>query len=191
MNISNDADNDDTDDHDVIANANTNVGQRYQMLPELLSRLQENIVPRILKEGMCIELGKNGIEDECKGNDCGWSLRDATIVKYQEGNGQPPHLDPCDATILLCLRESGDATVSESSSACGDDGSYTAPAGSDPRRGGEGGNGGGDTCFPMLDISIENKAGDGLLFFSSNTIWWGPGQNVMSLHHGGGCKEGI
>jgi len=188
LSISNDTDNDDTDDHDVIAN--TNVGQRYQMPPELLSRLQENIVPRILKGGMCIELGKNGIEDECKGNDCGWLLRDATIVKYQEGNGQPPHLDPCDATILLCLRESGGATVSESSSACGDDGSNAAPAGSDTRRGGEEGNDGGATYFPMLDISIDNKAGDGLLFFSSNTICGGPGRNVMSLHHGGRVRKG-
>ena len=42
----------------------------------------------------------------------------------------------------------------------------------------------------MLDISIDNKAGDGLLFFSSNTICGGPGRNVMSLHHGGLVRKG-
>ena len=41
----------------------------------------------------------------------------------------------------------------------------------------------------MLDISIENKAGDGLLFFSSNTICGGPGRNVMSLYHGGCVRK--
>jgi len=113
-----------------------NVGQRYQIPSTLLSRLQR-LVPRVLKGD--------------------WTLKDATAVQYEEGEGQPPHIDPCDATLLICLQQSDE---------------------------------GGDTCFPMLDQSIPNKTGNGLLFFSSNTINGDSGRDTMSLHHGGQVDKG-
>jgi hypothetical protein len=68
-----------------------------------------------------------------------------------------PHLDPCDATILICLQE---CKV------------------------------GGDTCFPLLDYRLENTSGNGLLFFSSNSISGNNGSNALSMHHGGKVYEG-
>jgi len=68
-----------------------------------------------------------------------------------------PHLDPCDATILVCLKECEE---------------------------------GGDTCFPMLNYRHENSSGNGLLFFSSNSINGSDEKNVMALHHGGKVCKG-
>ena len=101
-------------------------GKRYQV-PVKISSYLEKIVPNIL-EGP-------------------WSFRDATIVQYSDGESQVPHLDPCDATILICLENSASN---------------------------------GDTVFPLIDVSVQNKKGSGVLFFSSHSH-----RNTMSLHHGG------
>ena len=62
------------------------LGKRYELPRKVLEQL-EAFVPRLLR-----------------GN---WRTKDATIVKYVEGDLQVPHVDPCDATLLVCLR-SGD-----------------------------------------------------------------------------------
>lgn len=61
------------------------IGKRYQMPQDILQKL-EAMVPDVLYGS--------------------WSLQDATIVKYQEGDSQVPHLDNCDCTILICLEAS-------------------------------------------------------------------------------------
>lgn len=61
------------------------IGKRYQMPQDILQKL-EAMVPDVLYGS--------------------WSLQDATIVKYQEGDSQMPHLDNCDCTILICLEAS-------------------------------------------------------------------------------------
>ena len=66
-------------------NANViNIGSRYQLPIDLLREIK-SCIPRILKEE--------------------WIIKDATIVSYQEGQTQVPHIDPCDATIIICLQE--------------------------------------------------------------------------------------
>lgn len=85
-----------------------------------------------------------------------WKTNDATLVKYNKGELQVPHIDPCQATLLICLQSCDE---------------------------------GGDTCFPLLeDQRRENKAGSGILFFSSNKV--SGGQNTLSLHHGAKVLKG-
>lgn len=115
------------------------IGKRYQMPKELISDLEITLIPKLLK-------GK-------------WELKDATIVHYEDGDSQVPHLDPCDATILVCLENNTDR---------------------------------GDTCFPLLNLRVQNKKGNGILFFSSDLQANDDGRerNAMSLHHGGMVKGG-
>ncbi|KAL7490863.1 hypothetical protein ACHAWT_000383 [Skeletonema menzelii] len=67
-------------DWDVIS-----LGKRYEVPPELLDKI-EHVIPTVLNGGTS------------------WTTTDATIVKYQEGDLQVPHIDPCDATLLICLQ---------------------------------------------------------------------------------------
>ena len=72
-------------DSQGCGNANVfNIGSRYQLPIELLREIK-TCIPRILKEE--------------------WIIKDATIVIYQEGQTQVPHIDPCDATIIICLQK--------------------------------------------------------------------------------------
>mmetsp|Transcript_31402 Transcript_31402/g.66491 ORF Transcript_31402/g.66491 Transcript_31402/m.66491 type:complete len:356 (+) Transcript_31402:198-1265(+) len=59
------------------------LGKRYELPPIILKELEE-LVPRLLKGS--------------------WITRDATLVKYSEGDSQVAHVDPCDATLLICLK---------------------------------------------------------------------------------------
>ena len=59
------------------------LGKRYEVPSELLDKI-EHVIPTVLKGS--------------------WTTTDATIVKYQEGDLQVPHIDPCDATLLICLQ---------------------------------------------------------------------------------------
>lgn len=63
----------------------SNIGKRWQVPMDVLEEFKI-LIPRLL-------MGD-------------WIIHDATIVTYQEGQSQVPHLDPCDATILVCLKES-------------------------------------------------------------------------------------
>mmetsp|Transcript_32072 Transcript_32072/g.47366 ORF Transcript_32072/g.47366 Transcript_32072/m.47366 type:complete len:349 (-) Transcript_32072:277-1323(-) len=67
------------------------LGKRYEMPSSILLELQQ-LIPRILTGS--------------------WTVNDATLVKYSEGDSQVPHIDPCDATLLICLKscEQGGAT---------------------------------------------------------------------------------
>ena len=80
-------------------------------------------------------------------------------MQYSEGDLQVPHIDPCDATLLICLKSCDE---------------------------------GGDTCFPLLDqpLRLENKAGSGILFFSSNKVTGDDIRDTSSLHHGGKVIKG-
>ena len=159
-------------DMDVVTDTDTDddaddtlcLGKRFQMPTKVLADLKL-LIPQILKGY--------------------WEVKDATIVQYALGDTQVPHIDPCDATILICLKncQEGD--------------------------GGDGG-GGGDTCFPMLEIPssrrLENRAGCGILFFSSeyeeeeamdidadsdtDTDVNSRNRNALSLHHGGKVTSG-
>lgn len=110
------------------------LGKRYKIPSSLLSQLQQ-LIPLVLKGS--------------------WVIRDATLVQYNEGDSQVPHIDPCDATLLICLKscEKGGAMLEQ------------------PRR-------------------LENRAGFGLLFFSSNAIAGDGSRDVLSLHHGGKVMKG-
>lgn len=145
LNMSGDDNCNDNDDN----NSFRSIGKRYQMPIELISYLEKNMLPKILKGSLSPSLS--------------WVLRDATIVHYFNGDSQVPHLDPCDATILVCLENN---TTDDDNA---------------------GNSSGGDTCFPMIDIRISNQKGNGLLFFSSNSKKSNNGRerNTMSLHHGG------
>ena len=59
------------------------LGNRYEVPSELLGKI-ERVIPTVLAGS--------------------WTTTDATIVKYQEGDMQVPHIDPCDATLLICLQ---------------------------------------------------------------------------------------
>ena len=59
------------------------LGTRYEVPPNLLDQLQA-LIPKVLKGS--------------------WDIRDATLVHYKEGDTQVPHIDPCDATLLICLK---------------------------------------------------------------------------------------
>ena len=52
------------------------LGKRYEVPSEVLDEI-EHVIPTVLKGS--------------------WTTTDATIVKYQEGDLQVPHIDPCDA----------------------------------------------------------------------------------------------
>jgi len=122
------------DDNGAIDWDSIRLGKRYELPPDILTQL-EQLIPMFL-------LGN-------------WKTNDATLVKYNEGELQVPHIDPCQATLLICLQSCDE---------------------------------GGDTCFPLLeDQRRENKAGNGILFFSSNKKG---GQNTLSLHHGAKVLKG-
>lgn len=131
-------------DDDVAQDENVDwdsisLGERYELPPAARDEL-ERLVPTLLQGS--------------------WTTRDATLVKYSSGDSQVPHIDPCDATLLICLK-SCDV--------------------------------GGETCFPLLEhpLCLENNAGCGILFFSSNKVTTGDeSRDTMSLHHGGKVVEG-
>jgi len=62
------------------------LGKRYEVPSELLDRI-EHVIPTVLKGG----------RDS-------WTTTDSTFVKYHEGDLQVPNIDPCDATLLICLQ---------------------------------------------------------------------------------------
>lgn len=77
-------------DGEEIDWSSISLGKRYELPPAILRELQL-LVPRVLRGS--------------------WTTRDATLVKYVEGDSQVPHVDPCDATLLICLKccdEGGD-----------------------------------------------------------------------------------
>jgi len=114
------------------------LGKRYQLPPILLNEL-ERLTPRLLRGS--------------------WTTKDATVVRYRAGDSQVPHIDPCDATLLICLKSCEE---------------------------------GGDTCFPLLGEQprLENRAGSGMLFFSSNKVTGDDSRDSLSLHHGGKVMKG-
>ena len=110
-----------------------------------------------------------------------WTTIDATIVKYNEGDLQVPHIDPCDATLLICLQPSIEG------------GSTCFPL-----------------LNPPLRLE-NRRGGDGYFFFSSELLGGGRRQyddddddddndndncsrgrerNALSLHHGGRVTKG-
>lgn len=96
------------------------LGKRYQVPPDISSELFNKVIPRILKKSPH------------------WVLRDATFVKYKEGDSQVPHLDPCDATLLICLKS------------CKEGGDLCFPLLED-----------------VTTRRVANVSGSGILFFSS------------------------
>lgn len=116
------------------------LGKRYEVPQNILEQL-DVLVPRLLR-------GK-------------WRTKDATIVKYVEGDLQVPHVDPCDATILLCLRS-------------GDEGGDTCFPLLDPPLRLLNAEGDGLLFFSSeMGKGIENRA-----------------RNTSSLHHGGRVVRG-
>lgn len=81
---------DDVGKHEEMDWNSISLGKRYELPPIILNEL-EQLIPRLLQGS--------------------WVTRDATLVKYSEGHSQVPHIDPCDATLLICLKscdEGGD-----------------------------------------------------------------------------------
>ena len=101
------------------------LGTRYEVPSELLDRI-EHVIPIVLKGG----------RDS-------WTTTDATTVKYRESDLQVPHIDPCDATLLICLQP------------CMEGGSCFPLL--DPPR--------------CLENSRGDSRGGGYLFFSSHMRW--------------------
>jgi hypothetical protein len=95
-------------------------------------------------------------------------------LSSNEGDLQVPHIDPCDATLLICLQPSIEG------------GSTCFPL-----------------LNPPLRLE-NRRGGDGYLFFSSKLLGGGHGQdgvdnddcnrgrerNALSLHHGGRVTKG-
>lgn len=151
-------------DHSTFSAAAT----RYQMPKELKKFMLQSIVPNIFLSSFT-----------------SWTVHDATVVVYHEGESQVPHIDPCDATVLLYLSDNGNEM-------------------NDCK--------GGDTCFPLIDLKVPTHRGSVLLFFSSGFISSRdecddcteisiPQKRVklnrvekesdeLSLHHGGQVYEG-
>ena len=125
-------------ENDVVDWGAISLGKRYELPLVILNKL-EQLIPQLLHGS--------------------WITRDATLVQYSEGDLQVPHIDPCDATLLICLKSCDE---------------------------------GGDTCFPLLEqpLRLENKAGSGILFFSSNKVTGDDIRDTSSLHHGGKVIKG-
>ena len=70
------------------------LGKRYEVPNELLDNIEQFVIPSIFKES------------STRNTSSSWNTIDATIVKYNEGDLQVPHIDPCDATLLICLQPS-------------------------------------------------------------------------------------
>lgn len=121
-------------------------GRRYEMPNEMKFHLMENALPKILQSD------EEGVS---------WTVKDATVVIYKEGEGQVPHIDPCDATLLVYLRGGED----------------------DDRDGCKG----GDTCFPLVGCRLPPKEGNALVFFSSTSPC--QDQSAPSSAHGDGSIE--
>ena len=132
-------------------------GRRLVMPPELRSKLASLALSEVLTGG------------EESSEYCNWTLEDATVVRYQAGESQVPHVDPCDATVLFYLDVS---SINNKNGECAS---------------------GGETCFPLANCSINACKGRCLLFFSSLP----PGSNnsenherdLLSLHHGARVEE--
>jgi hypothetical protein len=150
----------DTIDWDAIS-----LGKGYEVPNELLEKIEQYVLPSIFKE------------ESSTRNTSSWTTIDATIVKYNEGDLQVPHIDPCDATLLICLQPSIEG------------GSTCFPL-----------------LNPPLRLE-NRRGGDGYLFFSSKVLGGGGhGQdddddnngdcnrgrerNALSLHHGGRVTKG-
>ena len=128
-------------------------GRRYEMPNQVKEMLLEKILRRIMMDPRH------------------WSVHDATIVKYDEGESQVPHVDPCDCTILIYL-DDGATNLEEEYSSVGLNG--------------------GDTCFPVTSIGCRRvpvEVGRALLFFSS-TPPPSSERDVTSIHHGGLVQSG-
>jgi hypothetical protein len=150
----------DTIDWDAIS-----LGKRYEVPDELLDKIEQYVIPSIFKE-----------ESSTRSSSSSWTTIDATIVKYNEGDLQVPHIDPCDATLLICLQPSIEG------------GSTCFPL-----------------LDPPLRLE-NRRGGDGYLFFSSKVFggrrWQdddddndddcniGRERNALSLHHGGRVTKG-
>ena len=150
----------DTIDWDEIS-----LGKRYEVPNELLDKIEQYVIPSIFKE-----------ESSTRNTSSAWTTIDATIVKYNEGDLQVPHIDPCDATLLICLQPSIEG------------GSTCFPL-----------------LNPPLRLE-NRRGGDGYLFFSSKVLggarWQdddddnnddcsrGRDRNALSLHHGGRVTKG-
>ena len=152
-------------DHTAFSAAAT----RYKMPEELKSFILETIAPELFLSSIT-----------------NWTVHDATVVVYREGESQVPHIDPCDATVLLYLSDNGNKM-------------------NDCK--------GGDTCFPLIDLKVHTQRGSVLLFFSSSFISsrdecndftkatspqkqarinrFEKESDELSLHHGGQVYGGI
>ena len=130
----------------------TKAGKRYEMPNQVKDMLLEKILRRIML------------------NPQHWSVHDATIVKYDEGESQVPHVDPCDCTILVYLDDGTTRTnLKEECASVGLNG--------------------GDTCFPVIGFRGTVEVGRVLLFFSS-TPPPSDERDVTSIHHGGLVQSG-
>eukprot|EP00816_Leptocylindrus_hargravesii_P009053 CAMPEP_0196809200 /NCGR_PEP_ID=MMETSP1362-20130617/9162_1 /TAXON_ID=163516 /ORGANISM="Leptocylindrus danicus, Strain CCMP1856" /LENGTH=285 /DNA_ID=CAMNT_0042183809 /DNA_START=62 /DNA_END=916 /DNA_ORIENTATION=+ len=136
-------------------------GRRLVMPTELRSKLVNLALSEVLRS----------IEDDENSECCGWILEDATIVRYQAGESQVPHVDPCDATVLFYL----DVSSSVRDGKCAS---------------------GGETCFPLANCNVEARKGGCLLFFSSlpsrsSSSVEGYERDLLSLHHGARVESGV
>ena len=125
-------------------------GKRYEIPTKVKDMLLEKILRRMMR------------------NPQNWSIHDATIVKYDEGESQVPHVDPCDCTILVYLDDGATNLEEECSSVELN---------------------GGDTCFPVVGYKVPVEVGRVLLFFSSTPPPSGE-RDVTSIHHGGLVQSG-
>jgi len=161
-------------------------GRRYELPREIRDMLVERVVKKVLidsddmvdsdddddeeEEDTYVGNDVEGVETGKEAARIRWTVQDATVVVYKEGESQVPHVDPCDATLLVYLddgRRSAKSTCS------------TATPSLD----------GGDTCFPMIGCRVPVDVGKVLVFFSSTSPPEG-GLDVMSLHHGGRVQCG-
>ena len=109
-----------------------------------------------------------------KGGTSSWTTIDATVVKYQEGDLQVPHIDPCDATLLICLQP------------CIKGGSTCFPLLDPPRRL-ENTIGDGYLFFSSQEATMDDDDQDD----GDSTGEGGERErNVLSLHHGGRVIKG-
>lgn len=151
-------------------------GRRYEMPEEVRTMFVDRVVGRVLRHAADKEEAAGVMQ---------WTVQDSTVVLYDEGSSQVPHVDPCDATVLVYLddgeRFDRDPASSQSSS------SRRLPLV------------GGDTCFPLIGCRVPVEVGKTLLFFSSapstseggaRTSLASRERDVMSLHHGGRVAAG-
>lgn len=94
---------------DDIAKSGFKKAAKRWKVPESMLRCLAPVVAQVLGTGVQGVVGSEELCDSSR-SDVSWVLRDSTVVRYQAGESQVPHIDTCDVTMLVYLSDTGGST---------------------------------------------------------------------------------